>query len=238
MSAYPEPAESEPTEFAAMEPGGSRRDDWAGAGPGAFGAGRPEAVAGEGTRSNAAAGDTTAFDLRSGAMGGVADPRHSGAPPAAGRVSPPQAAETESALRFARASAEPGGTMARGPRKANLVLTRVEPWSVMKFSFVMSLVCFIVLFVAVLVLYGVLAGLGVFDALTSTIRDLTAPGDGSSGGLDPASWFSASRLLGYTALIGAANVILITALSTVGAVLYNLAADLVGGVEVTLRERG
>lgn len=120
-------------------------------------------------------------------------------------------------------------------RRAHLVLSRVEPWSVTKFSFVISLVAFIVLFVAVAVLYGILAALGVFDSLTQTLRDLTTSGDGQST-FDPASWFSASRVLGYTGLIGALNVVLITALSTVGAVLYNLAADLVGGVEVTLSE--
>jgi Transmembrane domain of unknown function (DUF3566) len=111
---------------------------------------------------------------------------------------------------------------------------RIEPWSVMKFSFIISVVCFIVLFVAVAVLYGALAGLGVFDALQRTIQSLTS-GQGS-GGINPAHWFSASRVLGYTGVIGTLNVILITAMSTVGAVLYNVASDLVGGIEVTLRE--
>ena len=58
---------------------------------------------------------------------------------------------------------------ARGGRQAQLTLARLEPWSVMKFSFVISLVAFIVLFVAVAVLYAVLSGLGVFDALQRTI---------------------------------------------------------------------
>ena len=40
----------------------------------------------------------------------------------------------------------------------------------------------------------------------------------------------------FTALIGAVNVVLITALSTLGAVIYNIASDLVGGVEVTFSE--
>lgn len=43
-------------------------------------------------------------------------------------------------------------------------------------------------------------------------------------------------MLGYTGVIGALNVVLITALSTVGAMLYNLVSDLVGGVDVTLSE--
>ncbi|WP_242608848.1 DUF3566 domain-containing protein [Actinomadura formosensis] len=130
-------------------------------------------------------------------------------------------------------SAKPTGKPAR---KAQLQLARLEPWSVMKFSFVMSLVCFVVLLVAVIVLYTILAGLGVFDAISDTINSLTKEQGETTGSVDAGSWFSFIRIFGYTVLVGALNVMLITALSTVGSVIYNLAADLVGGVEVTLKE--
>ncbi|GLZ08780.1 hypothetical protein Acsp03_62460 [Actinomadura sp. NBRC 104412] len=121
-------------------------------------------------------------------------------------------------------------------RKAQLQLARLEPWSVMKFSFVMSLVCFVVLLVAVIVLYVILSWLGVFSAITDTVSELTRRQGETTGGLDAGSWFSFARVFGYTVLVGALNVLLITALSTVASVIYNLAADLVGGVEVTLKE--
>ncbi|MEU8344686.1 DUF3566 domain-containing protein [Spirillospora sp. NPDC048832] len=121
-------------------------------------------------------------------------------------------------------------------RKAQLQLARLEPWSVMKFSFVMSLVCFVVLLVAVIVLYTILSGLGVFDAISDTINSLTKEQGETTGSVDAGGWFSFFRVFGYTVLVGALNVMLITALSTVGSVIYNLAADLVGGVEVTLKE--
>ncbi|MET8334919.1 DUF3566 domain-containing protein [Streptosporangium canum] len=124
----------------------------------------------------------------------------------------------------------------RAPRKAHLVLRRIEPWSAMKFSFVVSLVCFVVLFVAVAVLYMVLSGLGVFDNIIQTVNQLTTADGKSTSGVDVASWFEPVRILGYTALIGAVNVVLITALSTLGSVIYNIASDLVGGVEVTFSE--
>ncbi|MFI6297815.1 DUF3566 domain-containing protein [Nonomuraea sp. NPDC050790] len=130
-----------------------------------------------------------------------------------------------------------GAAGARLPRKAHLVLRRIEPWSAMKFSFVVSLVCFVVLFVAVAVLYGVLSALGVFDSLVDLVNQL---GKGEQGQnaipINIASWFEPVRILGYTALIGAVNVVLITALATLGAVIYNIASDLVGGVEVTFSE--
>lgn len=149
------------------------------------------------------------------------------------------AAQGDSSMAAEAPAAPPGrgGKAAKAGRKAHLTLSRVEPWSVMKFSFVVSLVCFIILFVAVAVIYTILSTLGVFDAVTELIASLTEGDDGGDEvSLNPASWFSPTRVLGYTALIGALNIILITALATVGAMLYNLAADLVGGLDVTLSE--
>ena len=122
----------------------------------------------------------------------------------------------------------------RTARQAHLTVARVEPWSVMKFSFVVSLVAFVILFVAVSLLYGALDGLGVFGSLQRLVTSLTS--SQSSAGVNASKWFSASRVLGYTALLGSLNIVLITAMSTIGAVVYNLTSRLVGGVEVTLRE--
>ena len=119
-------------------------------------------------------------------------------------------------------------------RQAQLTLSRVEPWSVMKFSFVVSVVAFIILFVAVAVLYMVLSALGVFTSLQHTVNTITS--SQGSAGTNISNWFSMSRILGYTGMLGALNIVLITAMSTIGAVIYNLIASTIGGVEVTLRE--
>jgi hypothetical protein len=119
-------------------------------------------------------------------------------------------------------------------RQAMLTLARVEPWSVMKFSFVASVVAFIILFVAVAALYIVLSALGVFDSLQNTVSNITS-GQGTTG-TNISHYFSASLILGYTAMLGALNIVLITAMSTVGSVIYNLIAKTIGGIEVTLRE--
>src|SRR5689334_8793430 len=122
----------------------------------------------------------------------------------------------------------------RSARQAHLTISRIEPWSVMKFSFVVSLVAFVILFVAVSVLYGALSGLGVFDSIQKAVNSV--PSSQGSAGVNAKAWFSASRVLGYTALLGSLNIVLITAMSTIGSVVYNLTSRLVGGVEVTLRE--
>jgi Transmembrane domain of unknown function (DUF3566) len=159
-------------------------------------------------------------------------------------VEPPQASATArisgvtASLRTRRPRAGKGKGKGKkrdqSGRQAQLTVARVEPWSVMKFSFVISLVAFIVLFVAVAVLYAVLSGLGVFSALQHTVSNITS--SQSSGGFNLMTYISASRVLGYTGLLGAINVVLITALSTVGAVLYNITSDLAGGIEITLKE--
>ena len=114
-------------------------------------------------------------------------------------------------------------------RRARLVLTRIDPWSVLKFTLLLSVALLIVVFVAVAVLYTVLDSSGVFTSVDETLQAI-------SPSLSTADYIGLSRVLGATLFIGAVNVVLITALSTVGAFLYNLCAGLVGGVEVTLSE--
>jgi hypothetical protein len=115
-----------------------------------------------------------------------------------------------------------------------LSLQRVEPMSVMKFSFLISLVGWVVMFVAVAIIYFSLSKLGVFAKIEQTVGLVTY--NKNHPGSNAASWFSASRVLEYTALVCTFNAILFTALATVGAVLYNLVTSLTGGIEVTLRE--
>jgi hypothetical protein len=119
-------------------------------------------------------------------------------------------------------------------RDAQLVLSRIEPWSVMKFSFMVSLIGWLVLFVAVAVIYFAFSSLGVFHSIEQTIGLVTS--SNGNPGSNAASWFSAGTVLGYTMLAGAIDVILITALATVGAVVYNAVTRLSGGVEITLQE--
>ena len=121
----------------------------------------------------------------------------------------------------------------RGPRRARLSVRRIDPWSVLKFTFVYSLALAIVTVVAVAVLYLVLDTMGVFDSVDTVVRDFTASAD--SPGLT--DLFSFRRIVGGALVLGAVNVVIITALATLGAWMYNLCADIVGGIDVTLTER-
>jgi hypothetical protein len=147
---------------------------------------------------------------------------------------PPRTPPASAGPPKAPAGARPKASSKRSVRQAHLTIARIEPWSVMKFSFVVSLVAFVILFVAVSVIYGTLSALGVFTSLQHVVQSVTSSQD--SQGVNAAKWFTASRILSYTALLGAINIVLITAMSTIGAVVYNLTSRLIGGVEVTLRE--
>ncbi len=116
----------------------------------------------------------------------------------------------------------------RGPRRAKLQLRRIDPWSVMKFSLVLSIVLCVVLIVAAAVLYLLLAGMGVFDSVNETVRTIS--------GQTSAPIFTAKSVIGVASVIGLVDIVLFTAMATLGAFAYNLCADLVGGIEVTLAE--
>jgi hypothetical protein len=120
----------------------------------------------------------------------------------------------------------------RGPRRANLQVKRFDPWSVLKLSLVLGVALFFVWLVAVGALYAVLDGMGVWDKVNGISTDLLQGNEGSSQPL-----ISAGRVFGIAAIVGAVNIVLFSALATVGAFVYNVSADLVGGLEVTLAER-
>jgi len=119
-------------------------------------------------------------------------------------------------------------------RDAQLVLARLEPFSVMKFSFILSIVGWVALFIVVAVAYFFLSTLGVFHSIEHTIGMVTS--SKGNAGTNASSWFSAGTVLGFTMIAGAIDVVIITALATIGAVLYNWVTRLTGGIEVTLAE--
>ncbi|MCF3100192.1 DUF3566 domain-containing protein [Streptomyces roseoverticillatus] len=128
----------------------------------------------------------------------------------------------------------PAGRPAPRTRTARLRVSKADPWSVMKVSFLLSIALGICTIVAAGVLWGVMDAMGVFSTVGGTISDATTSSDG--GGFDLQSFLSLPRVLLFTSVIAVINVVLATALATLGAFVYNLSAGFVGGVELTLAE--
>jgi hypothetical protein len=120
------------------------------------------------------------------------------------------------------------------PRRARLTASRVDPWSVMKMAFMLSIAWGIMTLVAVLVVWNVLDASGVFDSINSTVSDVL--GANSTTKFDINDYVGFNKVAGFTTLICVVDVVLMTALATLGAFLYNLSAALLGGIEVTLAE--
>ena len=121
----------------------------------------------------------------------------------------------------------------RRVRRARLRLTHIDPWSVMKTAFLLSIAFAIVTVVSVFIVWTVLDAAGVWDSINSTIADVVGS---DADSFDIEGYAGMSRVMGLTLLIAAVDVVLITAMATLGAFLYNLAAALLGGIDVTLAE--
>lgn len=123
-------------------------------------------------------------------------------------------------------------------RKARLRVAKADPWSVMKVSFLLSIALGICTVIAAAVLWMVMDAMGVFATVGGTISEATSStaGSGESSGFDLQSFLSLPRVLIFTSVIAVIDVVLATALATLGAFIYNLSAGFVGGVELTLAE--
>lgn len=118
-------------------------------------------------------------------------------------------------------------------RRSRLTITRVDPWTVLRLSFLLSIATAIITVVALLLLWSMLAAAGVFESVDDTLESVL--GDGA---LTVTQYFSFGRVLSVSLLIGAIDIVLITALATIGAFLFNLAASLAGGLEVSVNDEG
>ncbi|MCB5178107.1 DUF3566 domain-containing protein [Streptomyces antimicrobicus] len=128
----------------------------------------------------------------------------------------------------------PAARTAPRTRKARLRVAKADPWSVMKVSFLLSIALGICTIVAAAVLWMVMDAMGVFETVGGTISEAT--GSNESNGFDLQSFLSLPRVLIFTSVIAVIDVVLATALATLGAFIYNLSAGFVGGVELTLAE--
>lgn len=122
-----------------------------------------------------------------------------------------------------------------GPRRVRLTAQRIDPWSVLKISFLVSVALGIAGVVMVAVLWTVLSGMNVFSTISDFFVQVTS---GESGGpsFDLMDYLGFGRVVSLAAVLGVLNVFLLTALATLTAFLYNICAALVGGAQITLSD--
>jgi Transmembrane domain of unknown function (DUF3566) len=165
-----------------------------------------------------------------------------GARPSAGTGGSPRATDpkdptisaTETATRPPRPAPAAAPATARdgAPRRVRLSLSRIDPWSVMKLSFLLSFAVGVMIVVAAAVIWLVLDNMAVF----TTVNDMLTEIVGEESPIDLLQFLDFARVVSGAAVIAIIDVVLLTALSTLGAFLYNITAALVGGVNVTLTD--
>ncbi|HJG92052.1 MAG TPA: DUF3566 domain-containing protein [Brachybacterium massiliense] len=128
-------------------------------------------------------------------------------------------------------AASPAEAAPRGPRRVRLTLARLDPFSVMKLSFLAAIAIGIATVIAVILLWNLVEAIGLWGQIDQLGRDL-------NGG-DPLpfmEFFSFSKMTSYGTIVAVVNVVIITALGTLLAFLYNLVAALLGGLKMTFTD--
>jgi hypothetical protein len=137
-----------------------------------------------------------------------------------------------SAAQAAAAQARPRNGVDSVPRRVRLTLARVDPWSVTKLSFLLSVAVGIALVVATAVIWSVLDGMGVFTDLNGLLKDVV----GNEVDFNLLDYVGFGKVISLATVVAVADVVLLTALSTILAFLYNVSSALVGGLHVTLSD--
>jgi len=174
------------------------------------------------------AGQTSRSALTQG--GTPATPNAASRPPASATAPRPGTDSPGTAAPGARPTA-PAGAMRQ--RRVKLTVSRVDPWSAMKMSFLISVALGIAGVVMVAVLWMILSGMGVFSEVNRLVGTIVSD---SENPFDIMDFLGFGRVLSLSIVIGVIDVILLTALSTLGAFLYNICSSLVGGIQLTLTD--
>lgn len=182
-----------------------------------------------GTRTTAQGSQNAAqTDTVSPSGGEAAASAASGPASGAGAASGPSAvtAQSSQGLRMS------GSAQRKGPRTVKLAVSKVDPWSVMKMTFMLSLALGIATIVVMFVLWLVLEVTGTFGSLQAALAEFA----GEEGADQLLQVFGLGRILSFAVIIAVVNVILMTALSTLTSIIYNIGSSLVGGFHLTLTD--
>ena len=122
---------------------------------------------------------------------------------------------------------EPKGPKGPVAKQVRLKLVYVDFMSALKMSFLLGLAQFIVVVVGTLLLYLVFVQTGIFETANSVAGEVLG-----SNSFDINSIASIGKTVGAAAAVGLVNLIVITVMGAICAVLYNAAAKITGGLSV------
>jgi hypothetical protein len=122
------------------------------------------------------------------------------------------------------------------PRRTRVVVRKVGPLSVLKFSLLFYLCVMLIVLFAMVIVYGVLSAAGAIDSLEKVLGYVFGEGTTSTGGAEPIE-IDGGTVFMWGLFGGIVFVAVWSAITVFVAMLYNLISDIIGGVEVTLAEK-
>jgi hypothetical protein len=149
-------------------------------------------------------------------------------------TSAPAPAAPGRALRVPKMSRAP--RIRSAPRRTRVVVRKVGPLSVLKFSLLFYLCVMLIVLFAMVIVYGVLSAAGAIDSLEKVLGYVFGEGTTSTGGAEPIE-IDGGTVFMWGLFGGIVFVVVWSAITVFVAMLYNLISDIIGGVEVTLAER-
>ena len=111
-------------------------------------------------------------------------------------------------------------------RRVTRVIRDIDPWSVFKIGLIFHFVIYLIMLVALVLLWSVASATGTIDNIQQFMKSF--------------GWesfqFKGGQLFVNVMVLGLLGVVLATALWVLAATIFNLITDLVGGIRVTVLE--
>ncbi len=114
-------------------------------------------------------------------------------------------------------------------RRVRRIIRKFDPWTVLKVSFVLYLVGALAILLGLVIFWTLVRTAGIPQMIETTISSI---GLFSDVNIIPPE----EQLLRAAIFLGVAWAVVMTGITTLGAVLYNLISDVVGGIEVVVLE--
>jgi len=131
----------------------------------------------------------------------------------------------------------------RGVRRTRVEVRRIGPLSVLKFSLIFYFCIFLVIYLSLAIIWGILSASGAIDSLEQLLGVIfpssaaASPTGQLSTGAAPPLEIATGQLFTWLFIGGCVGVAVWSCINVFIAIMYNLISDIVGGVEVTLADR-
>jgi len=112
-------------------------------------------------------------------------------------------------------------------KQVRLKLVYIDFWSTVKLSFLAGICLAIIAIVGTFLIWTVLDRTGIFDQVNSLFKDISG-----SGGSDLRSILGLGQVMGFSLIVAILDIVVVTALGAVFALLYNLSVKITGGLLV------